>query len=108
MWFAQQLPDPGLLVATLGTGGGLGGLWFVARLIWRFQRDVVDRYSERIDTLEGRVRTLEEKLEMSQDRLDQAQRQLIACATERGALRAIVRQHGIEWHPEDWEHRGRD
>lgn len=94
MWLAQQQLDIGvLLTAATATGGGL---WWVVRLIWRFQRDVVDRYSVRIGELEGRVKVLEEERE-------QLRRTLIACATERGALRAMVRQHGIEWNPSDWE-----
>lgn len=78
----------------ISTAAG-GGLWFVVRLIVRFQRDFTDRYATRIVELEARISVLEkDKQTLS--------RQLIACATERGALRAVVRQSGIEWRPEDW------
>jgi hypothetical protein len=85
--------DAGTLIL-IGTATG-GGLWFVIRLIVRFQRDFTDQYAKRIVELEARIGLLEADKE-------QLQRQWIACATERGALRAVVRQHGIEWTPSDW------
>lgn len=95
MWLvvAQQELDVGILaLAATMTGGGL---WFVARLVVKFQSDFTDRYARRIGELEGRIKRLEEERE-------ELRRTLLAIATERGALRAIVRQHGINWHPEDW------
>lgn len=82
----------GVLLTATATGGGL---WFVVRLIVRFQRDFTDRYAARIVEQDARIDTLEEEIEDLKLRL-------IACATERGALRAIVRQHGIEWEPSHW------
>lgn len=91
MWPAGADAGVLLLVAT-ATGGGL---WFVVRLVTRFQRDFTDRYAARIVTLEAKV----DVLERDKDALN---RRLIACATERGALRALVRQAGLEWNPADW------
>ena len=89
MWMLAQQFDganAGVLLLT-GTATG-GGLWFVVRLIVRFQRDFTDAYAARVVELERQV--------------GQLNRQWIACATERGALRAVMRQHGIHWDPQDW------
>jgi hypothetical protein len=90
---AQQEANAAVLLL-IGTATG-GGLWFVVRLIVRFQRDFTDRYADRIIALEAKVEDLHEEREL-------LRRQLVSCATERGALRAVVRQHGIQWNPDDW------
>lgn len=82
----------GVLLTGTATGGGL---WFVIRLIVRFQRDFTDRYAARIAQQDARIDTLEAEVEDLKGRL-------VACATERGALRALVRQHGIQWDPTQW------
>lgn len=107
-WFSQQQSNLGLLIGAVGTGGGLGGLLLVARLLFRFQRDVMNGYSKRIGELERQVNRLEGRLEEFQDEREQLRRHLLACATERGALRAIVRQHGITPNWADWESHPRD
>lgn len=81
-----------LLLTATATGGGL---WFVVKLIVRFQRDFTDRYSARITAQDARIELLERQV-------DALNRRLIRCAIERGALRAVVAQAGIEWRPEDW------
>jgi hypothetical protein len=81
-------------VALTGACTG-GGVWFVVRLIVRFQRDFTDRYAARIVEQDAHI----DRLESENDDL---KRRLIGCATERGALRAVVRQHGLEWDPTSW------
>lgn len=92
-WLAQQELNTGiLLLAATATGGGL---WFVVRLVIRFQREFLEAYAARIVRLETRIDVLEEERE-------ELRRSLLTVATERGALRAVVRQHGIQWEPSDW------
>lgn len=90
-----QLNGGVLFLIATATGGGL---WFVIRLIVKYQRDFTESYAKRIVDLDARIAVLEGE----KDRLG---RQLLACATERGALRAMVRQAGIEWNPADWGER---
>jgi hypothetical protein len=94
-WLAQQVGglNAGVLVLTATATGG--GLWFVVRLMIRYQRDFTESYAKRIVQLEDRVKALEADK-------DVLSRRLVACASERGALRAMVRQAGIEWNPADW------
>jgi hypothetical protein len=85
------LPLGAVLVSTL-TGGGL---WFVIRLVVRYQRDFTNRYANRIVEQENHIEA------MRAERHNLVQ-ELIACQTERGALRATIRQAGIVWNPEDY------
>jgi hypothetical protein len=85
------LPLGAVLVSTV-TGGGL---WFVIRLVVRYQRDFTNRYALRIIEQEKYIE------EMRAERHG-LHRDLIACQSERGALRAMVRQAGIKWNPEDY------
>jgi hypothetical protein len=98
--------NPGVFLAATATGGGL---WFVVRLIVRYQRDFTDRYVERLGVLEAKLLALEEIVGnrdstiRERDRMiEDLNRRLIACGIERGALRAMMRQHSIEWNPTDW------
>lgn len=89
--------DPLLLplgAALVSTVSG-GGLWFVIRLVIRYQRDFTNRYALRLS--ENDVYIKELQVERSELR-----RRLIACQSERGALRATIRQQGIDWDPMDY------
>jgi hypothetical protein len=80
-----------ILVATC-TGGGL---WFVVRMIIRFQEDFTNRYALRVAELEGRVAEQDKQIE-------QLRMLLMLAQLERGALRLTVKQAGIAWDPTDW------
>ena len=72
-----------------------GGLWIVARNVISFQFKYADRYDARIKHLEGEV-AARDKI------IDELRISLLVAQTERGALRATIRQHGIPWNPSDW------
>jgi hypothetical protein len=91
---AQQNWQAAAIVALLTTCTG-GGLWIVARNIVSFQFKYADRYDARIAKLEGEV-AARDKI------IDELRVSLLVAQTERGALRATVRQHGIPWNPSDW------
>jgi hypothetical protein len=85
------LPLGAVLASTI-TGGGL---WFVVRLIVRYQRDFTNRYALKIREQDKHIEILhEERRELT--------RRLIACQLERGALRATIRQAGLTWDPRDF------
>lgn len=86
--------NAGILVLTATATGG--GLWFVVRLIVRYQHQFLEAYAARIVTLETKVSLLEEDREKLTQRLT-------ACTSERAMLRAVVRQAGIKWNPADWD-----
>lgn len=93
------------ILALLATASG-GGLWFVVRLIYRFQRDFTDRYAAEIVALKAEnaaeIAGLRARIDVVEAENRRLHRELIACVTERGMLRALVRHNGIEWNPADW------
>lgn len=98
--------NPGVILAATGTAGGL---WFVIRLIVHYQRDFTDQYRDRLAVLEAKLAALEavvgdrDATIQERDRMiADLNRRLIACGIERGALRAMMRQHDIKWNPADW------
>lgn len=70
-------------------------MWFVVRLVVNFQSQFYDRAVAELAKARGEIEARDKIIE-------ELRRQVVACMTERGALRATVRQSGLQWNPSDW------
>jgi aromatic ring hydroxylase len=104
----------------LGLPLGLGSLFLIIRLYWTFTSTVTAGYQNELRARDQRIEKLETDLADTRTELDtlrrtwvaeaatyerlhhETRREMLACATERAALRQTLRQHHIPWNPEDW------
>jgi hypothetical protein len=108
----------------LGLPLGLGSLFLIVRLYWTFTATVTSGYQNELRVRDQRIEKLESDLADTRSELDtlrrnwaveaqtyeklhyETRRDLMACATERAALRQVLRQHDIAWNPDDWNMHG--
>jgi hypothetical protein len=108
----------------LGLPLGLGSLFLIVRLYWTFTSTVTAGYQRELASRDKRIEKLEADLSDTRTEIDtlrrewnreqlayekithEVRRDLLACATERAALRQTLRQHRIAWDPDSWDMHG--
>lgn len=89
-WLSEAGPAAGPFLVG---GSTVAGVWFVVRLVLRFQRDFTDRYSTELAVERGR----REQAEATIDRLRTEHAEAMDALRHRlDILTSVLRTHGIE------------